>query len=73
VKQPAEVPQSPIAVGSRVIKTSGDYTFEGTVVAALKKRSGVQRYVVEDDRGLLLIMSQAQIAATTGRRETAAR
>ena len=48
-------------VGARVIKDSGDYTFEGVVVARFPKRSGKVRYVVEDARGLLFIFSPAQI------------
>lgn len=50
-------------IGRRVVKTAGDYRFEGEIVAAFTKRSGIVRYVVEDDRGLLLIMSPAQIQA----------
>ena len=52
-----------IRVGDRVIKNSGDYTFEGEVVAVVHKRSGDVRYVVEDDRGLLMIMSLGQLAS----------
>ena len=44
-------------VGDKVRKTGGDYTFEGIVVAAFKKLSGVDRYVVEDDRGVLHVYS----------------
>lgn len=51
-------------IGSRVVKDSGDYTFEGTIVAKFKKRNGSTRYVVEDDRGLLLIMNGRQIGVT---------
>jgi ABC-type uncharacterized transport system ATPase subunit len=48
------------AVGDRVIKTDGDYTFEGNIVA-FKKKSGKIRIVVEDDRGVLMIMNSSQI------------
>ena len=40
-------------VGDIVEKVGGHYTFVGTVVAAFQKLSGVDRYVVEDDRGVL--------------------
>lgn len=46
-----------LKVGDRVAKTGGDYTFEGVVVAAFQKRGGAWRYVVEDARGILLIMN----------------
>jgi hypothetical protein len=45
------------AIGDRVEKTGGDYTFAGVVVAAFAKRSGAIHYVVEDDRGCLHIFS----------------
>jgi hypothetical protein len=48
-------------IGERVIKETGDYTFEGDVVAVITKRSGQIRYVVEDDRGLLMIFAPHQI------------
>jgi hypothetical protein len=43
--------------GDLVGKYGGDYVFEGVVVAAFTKLSGVQRYVVEDDRGILHVYS----------------
>lgn len=46
-----------LQIGSKVIKRDGDYTFVGEVVAIFPKRSGAMRIVVEDDRGLLLIMN----------------
>ena len=49
------------SVGDKVSKTSGDYAFTGTIVSVFKKKSGATRYVVEDDRGLLLIMNEAQL------------
>lgn len=50
--------------GSCVIKTGGDYRFEGTVVSAFQKLGGQWRYVVEDERGLLFIFNGT---ALTGR------
>ena len=44
-------------VGDLVSKVGGDYSFEGVVVAAFVKLSGVDRYVVEDDRGILHVYS----------------
>ena len=48
-------------IGQRVQKSGGDYTFSGWIVAVFAKRSGVQRVVVEDARGLLLIMNASQL------------
>ena len=45
------------SVGDLVEKVGGDYTFIGVVVAAFKKLSGAERYVVEDDRGVLHVYS----------------
>ena len=44
-------------VGDKVEKVGGDYTFVGIIVASFKKLSGVKRYVVEDDRGVLHVYS----------------
>lgn len=44
-------------VGDHVEKVGGDYTFTGVVVAAFQKLSGAERYVVEDDRGVLHVYS----------------
>lgn len=44
-------------VGDKVSKVGGDYTFDGVVVSIFKKLSGQQRFVVEDDRGVLHIFS----------------
>lgn len=49
-------------VGDYVIKRSGDYTYEGVIVACFTKQSGVVRFVVEDERGLLLIMAPHQLS-----------
>lgn len=48
-------------VGQRVRKDRGDYIFEGEVVARFNKRSGLRRYVVEDDRGLLFIFNEGSL------------
>lgn len=48
-------------IGDVVDKKGGDYSFTGVVVAAFQKQSGAWRYVVEDDRGLLLIHSENTI------------
>jgi hypothetical protein len=48
-------------VGDYVGKFGGDYTFQGWVVSAYQKRSGVWRYVIEDDRGMNMIMNGRQI------------
>lgn len=47
-------------IGRRVIKTSGDYEFDGEIRAIIPKRSGAIRYAVEDERGLLLVMNAKQ-------------
>ena len=49
------------SVGDLVSKTGGDYKFDGVVVAAFVKLSGQQRYVVEDDRGILHIFSSKNL------------
>lgn len=51
-----------IILGDEVLKTTGDYTFRGVVRAFVVKGSGEVRYVVEDDRGLLLILNRNQIS-----------
>lgn len=50
-------------VGDMVEKIGGDYTFEGMVVAVFQKKSGLVRYVVEDDRGVLHIYSSKNLQA----------
>lgn len=45
----------------RVIKEGGDYRFEGEIVSIFKKKSGVWRYVVENDDGMLMIMNATQL------------
>jgi hypothetical protein len=48
-------------VGQRVRKLVGDYRYEGFVVAVFRKRSGLVRYVVENDDGLLFIFNAGQL------------
>lgn len=52
-------------VGDKVRKTGGDYTFDGVVVAAFQKLGGVWRYIVEDERGLLMIYSAKNLEVRT--------
>lgn len=49
------------ALGDQVSKVGGDYRFDGVVVAAFRKLSGVERFVVEDDRGILHIYGPSNI------------
>lgn len=44
-----------------VSKIGGDYSFDGKVVSRFKKLSGVNRYVVEDDRGVLHVYSSKNL------------
>ena len=54
------------AVGQRVEKVGGDYTFEGVIVSVFTKQSGKSvRYVVEDDRGILHIYSEINLRTVT--------
>ena len=46
---------STIMVGDLVERVNSDYKFVGTVVSEFKKTTGLIRYVVEDDRGVLFI------------------
>jgi hypothetical protein len=47
---------------NRITVTGGDYTYEGYIVAAFRKRrSGDVRYVVEDDNGRLFIHNAKQV------------
>jgi hypothetical protein len=50
-----------VQIGDRVRKVGGDYKFEGVVVSIFAKRSGIQRCVVEDDRGVLFIFNEKQL------------
>lgn len=48
-------------IGNVVSKVGGDYKFDGVVVAVFSKLSGLVRYVVEDDRGVLHIYSEKNL------------
>jgi hypothetical protein len=48
-------------VGDKVIKEGGDYTFNGVVVAAFHKLSGVERFAVENKEGLVHIFNGKQL------------
>ena len=50
--------------GAKVEKVGGDYQFKGIIVSVFKKLSGVERYVVEDDRGVLHIYSEKNLRRT---------
>lgn len=52
-------------VTDAVSKVGGDYTFDGIVVAVFQKQSGMWRYVVEDDRGVLHIYSAKNLEKRT--------
>jgi len=47
--------------GDKVSKVGGDYRFEGVIVAKFAKLSGVVRFVVEDDRGVLHVYSEKNL------------
>ena len=55
------------AVGDKVEKVGGDYVFVGVVVSRFVKLSGAQRYVVEDDRGVLHVYSAKNLKCNLGR------
>lgn len=49
-------------LGDKVVKDTGDYTFEGTIVAEFKKLTGEPRFVVEHDKyHLLFIFNEEQL------------
>jgi len=62
-KEVATLNPSVDAVGCRVAKVGGDYRFDGVVVAQFAKLSGVIRYAVEDDRGILHIYGPKNLRA----------
>ena len=47
--------------GDKVIKSGGDYTFQGVVVSVFKKLSGQVRIVVENPQGILHIFSEKNL------------
>ena len=48
-------------IGDKVEKISGDYKFEGVVVAIFYKLSGLNRIVVENGDGILHIFSDKNL------------
>lgn len=48
-------------LGDKVDRKESDYHFPGTIVAVFNKLSGTERFVVEDDRGILFIMSEKNL------------
>lgn len=59
---PDRGPTEPLfKVGDTVVKNSGDYRFLGIVVSVFTKLSGVVRYVVENDDGVLFIFNEGQV------------
>lgn len=53
------------ACGDRVLKHTGDYRLEGTVVSSFQTLGGKWRYVVEHDMGILHIYSDANLRYPT--------
>lgn len=51
------------SIGDWVEKAGGDYRYKGVVVGVVTKRSGAQRYVVENDDGMLFIFNGTQLTA----------
>jgi len=47
--------------GNRVVKHTGDYFFRGIVLARFRKRSGVPRYNVENDDGVIHVFNHDQL------------
>lgn len=57
--------QPELKVRDLVSKVGSDYHFDGMVVSVFHKVSGAMRYVVEDDRGMLLIFRREQLQRQT--------
>lgn len=49
--------------GDLVEKDGGDAEFKGEIACVFRKKNGAIRYVVEDERGLLLIQSDKTLRA----------
>lgn len=54
------------SVGQKVAKLGGDYIFYGEVVTAFYKTTGLKRYVVENEDGMLFIFNEDQLQALEG-------
>ena len=50
-----------LKIGDRVEKVSGDYSFEGIIVAKFNKLGGEIRFVVENKDGILHIFSEKNL------------
>lgn len=62
LKPEEELEMRPLRLKDRVVKTTGDYTFDGLVVGSFWKRDGIsRRYVVEDDRGVTIILNREEL------------
>lgn len=58
-----------LKIGDRVKKITGDYKFNGNIVALFTKRDGKSvRVVVENDDGILHIFSEKNIVRILARR-----
>lgn len=55
------IKKRPLKIGDVVIKSGGDYTFNGQVMAIFKKRSGKLRCAVENIDGILHIFNPEQL------------
>jgi len=62
-KQPS---LSDIEVGDTVERVNSDYKFVGTVRSVFQKNSGLTRFVVEDDRGVLFIWNRKNFEKVSG-------
>lgn len=52
-------------LGDKVEKIGGDYDFRGVIVAGFTKTTGAQRYVVENQDGILHIFSAKNLKYDT--------
>jgi hypothetical protein len=57
---------SDIEVGDTVERVNSDYKFVGTVRSVFQKNSGMTRFVVEDDRGVLFIWNRKNFEKVSG-------
>lgn len=56
-----QVQEPSYRIGEPVSKVGGDYRFDGVVVACFYKLSGLLRFVVEDDRGIVHIFNSENL------------
>ena len=54
-----------IGIGDKVRRVNSDYEFVGTVVSVFTKTTGLVRYVVEDERGVLFIWNRKNMELAT--------